>query len=70
MSTRTVLTALATAVAAPALALGLATPAQAMHNSPAPVGEMAPEFSGHYDKPDIGSFGEARPWEAGPAWNR
>lgn len=47
-----------------------ALPAGAMHASPAPVGEVAPEWSGHYTKPDIGSFGAARPWEAGPAWNR
>jgi hypothetical protein len=48
----------------------LAAPARAMHDSPAPVDEVAPDFSGHYAKPDIGSNGAARPWEAGPAWNR
>jgi hypothetical protein len=63
---RLALTVVATAV----LVGGLAAPAVAMHDSPAPVGDMAPSFSGHYSKPDTGSFGAARPWEAGPAWNR
>ena len=70
MSKRRVLTALVAAVAAPVLTLAVATPAKAMHDSPAPVGEMAPEWSGHYSKPDIGQHGAARPWQAGPAWNR
>lgn len=35
-----------------------------------PVGEMAPSFSGHYRTPDIGLKGAARPWVAGPSWNR
>ncbi len=65
------LRALAIAVtAASALVVGIAAPASAMHNSPAPVGEMAPSFSGHYRTPDIGQRGAARPWVAGPSWNR
>lgn len=56
--------------AASALAVGVAAPASAMHNSPAPVGEVAPSFSGHYRTPDIGQHGAARPWVAGPSWNR
>jgi hypothetical protein len=70
MTKRHVLTAIAAAVAAPALALGVAAPAGAMHSSPAPVDDPAPTFSGHYSTPDIGQKGAARPWEAGPAWNR
>ena len=58
------------AIAAVALVVGIAAPASAMHNSPAPVGEMAPSFSGHYRTPDIGQKGAARPWVAGPSWNR
>lgn len=70
MSRRSTLARLA-AVAVPGLAaLALAAPAQAMHDSPAPVGEMAPSWSGHYSKPEIGQHGAARPWEAGPSWNR
>jgi hypothetical protein len=66
MSKRTLLTAVTAALVASAVA----TPAFAMHASPAPVRDMAPSFSGHYDTPDTGSKGEARPWEAGPSWNR
>lgn len=63
--------ALAVAVAAAsALVIGAAAPASAMHDSPAPVGDMAPSFSGHYRTPDIGQKGAARPWVAGPSWNR
>jgi hypothetical protein len=57
-------------IAASALVVGTASPASAMHKSPAPVGEMAPSFSGHYRTPDIGQHGVARPWVAGPSWNR
>ena len=57
-------------IATSALVLGGAAPALAMHDSPAPVGEMAPSFSGHYHTPDIGHKGAARPWVAGPSWNR
>lgn len=70
MTTRRTLTTLATAVAAPLLALGIAGPASAMHSSPAPVDDPAPSWSGHYDTPDTGEKGDARPWEAGPVWNR
>lgn len=70
MTSRRTLTTLAAAVAAPVLALGIAGPASAMHSSPAPVDDPAPEWSGHYDAPDIGQKGVARPWEAGPAWTR
>lgn len=70
MSKRTVVTAIAATVTAPVLALGLAAPANAMHGSPAPVGDMAAPWSGHYSTPDTGQKGEARPWEAGPSWNR
>ena len=58
------------AVAAAGITVGLAAPATAMHGSPAPVEEPAPEWSGHYSTPDTGEKGEARPWTAGPAWNR
>ena len=67
---RRILTLVGAAVAAPVLALGIAAPASAMHDSPAPVDEMAPAWSGHYSTPDIGQRAEARPWQAGPAWNR
>lgn len=70
MSKRTVVTTIAATLAAPALALGLAAPANAMHSSPAPVDDMAASWSGHYSTPDTGQKGEARPWEAGPVWNR
>ena len=56
--------------AAALAASAFAVPANAMHTSPAPVGETAPAFSGHYSTPDIGQKGAARPWEAGPAWDR
>jgi hypothetical protein len=58
------------AIAASALVVGVAAPASAMHNTPAPVGDMAPSFSGHYRTPDVGQHGAARPWVAGPSWNR
>ena len=61
---------LATILVAPALTLAVAAPANAMHSSPAPVDDPAPAWSGHYDAPDTGEKGEARPWEAGPVWNR
>lgn len=67
---RRLLTVTAAAVVAPLVALGVAAPASAMHDAPAPVDEMAPSFSGHYSTPDVGQKGAARPWEAGPAWNR
>lgn len=70
MSLRRTRTVLATTLAVPALALGIAAPASAMHSSPAPVDDPAPTWSGHYDAPDTGQKGEARPWEAGPVWNR
>jgi hypothetical protein len=70
MTKRRVLPAITAAVAAPVLALGIAAPAGAMHSSPAPVDDPAPAFSGHYSTPDIGLKGGARPWEAGPTWNR
>jgi hypothetical protein len=57
-------------VAGAALSVASLSPALAMHASPAPVDDMAPSHSGHYDTPDTGSKGEARPWEAGPRWNR
>ncbi len=57
-------------LAAPVATTLAAAPAHAMHDSPAPVGEVAPEWSGHYSTPTIGQHGAARPWEAGPAWNR
>jgi hypothetical protein len=66
MITRRMLTTLAATVGA----LAVASPASAMHGSPAPVDDMAPSFSGHYDAPDTGRKGDARPWEAGPSWNR
>jgi hypothetical protein len=66
MSTRKMLTTLAVTVAT----LAVAAPASAMHASTAPVDDMAPSFSGHYDTPDTGQKGAARPWEAGPSWNR
>ena len=56
--------------AAALAASAFAVPANAMHTTPGPVGEPAPEWSGHYSTPDIGHKGEARPWEAGPAWDR
>jgi hypothetical protein len=66
MRTRTLVTG-----AAAALALStFATPAVAMHVTPGPVDDMAPSFSGHYSTPDTGEKGVARPWEAGPSWNR
>lgn len=70
MSVRRTLTAVAAVTVPSIAALALAAPAQAMHDSPAPVGEMAPSWSGHYTKPEIGQHGAARPWEAGPSWNR
>lgn len=70
MTFRRTVRVLAAAVAAPVLALGIAGPASAMHSSPAPVDDPAPVWSGHYDTPDIGHKGEARPWQAGPVWNR
>jgi hypothetical protein len=70
MTKRHVLTAIAATLAAPALALGAAAPAAAMHSSPAPVDDPAPSFSGHYSTPDVGEKGESRPWEAGPTWDR
>lgn len=66
MRTRALLVGMTAALSLTALA----APALAMHDSPSPVGEIAPAFSGHYVKPDVGSHGEARPWEAGPVWSR
>lgn len=66
MTKRIALSLAAAVLAVPALA----TSASAMHGSPAPVDEMAPSFSGHYSVPDVGQKGEARPWVAGPVWNR
>lgn len=70
MSVRRTLATVAAVAAAGLTALTLAAPAQAMHDSPAPVGDVAPSWSGHYSKPEIGQHGAARPWEAGPNWNR
>ena len=70
MNPRRTLTLLGTVTAGSVLALGVAAPASAMHDAPAPVDEMAPSWSGHYSTPDTGQKGEARPWQAGPAWNR
>jgi Spy/CpxP family protein refolding chaperone len=71
MTLRRTRTVFATILVAPVLALAIAAaPASAMHSSPAPVDDPAPVWSGHYDAPDTGEKGEARPWEAGPVWNR
>ena len=61
---------IASSVIAAAVLAVPATSASAMHSSPAPVEEPAPDLSGHYSTPDVGLKGEARPWVAGPVWNR
>jgi hypothetical protein len=66
MRKRIVLAGLTAAIALPVSA----APAMAMHATPGPVDDMAPSFSGHYSTPDVGQKGAARPWEAGPSWNR
>ena len=66
MRKRIALSVVTAVLAVPALS----TTASAMHSSPAPVEEPAPDFSGHYSTPDVGQKGEARPWVAGPTWNR
>lgn len=57
-------------VAGALVTTAVAAPAMAMHTAPGPVDEAAPAFSGHYSTPDTGQKGDARPWEAGPAWDR
>ncbi len=67
---RVLIAAVTSIVAVPVAVTTLAAPAAAMHDSPSPIGEIAPEWSGHYTTPTTGRHGAARPWEAGPAWNR